>query len=384
MRYESIPVNYYPTTVIFIGNSKCLKEINSIIDNKKYIPKLFDDYQEAVTFLKKYKPHHYVEQRCLYKELIPRHCYTNIHVDFLKIRNSIYINNRFSEISAVIIDDDMKNINLLEICKQFCDMPFKKMIITRKIEEKSAIEAFNNGFINKFIHKGGPHFKQIINDSIHDLQMDYFQDMSNIIIKSLVDSNNIHWALHDPAFIQFFHHVCQKNDVVEYYLADECGSYLLFDSKGHPIWLAVKDEFAMSSAYETAKHNEMFSEENLHELKNNHKILFMFETCGREKNNVSDQMRSLHSAKTLKGKNGTYYYALIKKRNAYDIEKATPFSKYTAPKLGGRPLLDSQQVNRMLKTYGEGKSTVTDLCKIYHISRASFYNYLRKKKLEVD
>ena len=47
-------------------------------------------------------------------------------------------------------------------------------------------------------------------------------------------------------------------------------------------------------------------------------------------------------------------------------------------RLGGRPpLLDNRQVNRMFELYNEGKSTVAEICKIFNVSRPSFYNYLK-------
>ena len=51
-------------------------------------------------------------------------------------------------------------------------------------------------------------------------------------------------------------------------------------------------------------------------------------------------------------------------------------------RLGGRPhLLDNRQINRMIEMYDEQKNTVAEICKIYSISRPSFYNYLKKNKL---
>ena len=51
-------------------------------------------------------------------------------------------------------------------------------------------------------------------------------------------------------------------------------------------------------------------------------------------------------------------------------------------RLGGKPpLLDNRQINRMIELYNEGKSTVAEICKIFNISRPSFYNYLKNKKL---
>jgi DNA invertase Pin-like site-specific DNA recombinase len=50
-------------------------------------------------------------------------------------------------------------------------------------------------------------------------------------------------------------------------------------------------------------------------------------------------------------------------------------------RIGGRPpLLDSRQIKRMIEMYDEEKNTVAEICKIYDISRPSFYNYLNKRK----
>lgn len=52
-------------------------------------------------------------------------------------------------------------------------------------------------------------------------------------------------------------------------------------------------------------------------------------------------------------------------------------------RMGGRPpMLDNRQINRMIEMYNEQKNTVAEICKIYDISRPSFYNYLKKKKME--
>ena len=43
----------------------------------------------------------------------------------------------------------------------------------------------------------------------------------------------------------------------------------------------------------------------------------------------------------------------------------------------------TRKINRMIEMYNEQKNTVAEICKIYNISRPSFYNYLnnRKRKL---
>jgi DNA invertase Pin-like site-specific DNA recombinase len=50
-------------------------------------------------------------------------------------------------------------------------------------------------------------------------------------------------------------------------------------------------------------------------------------------------------------------------------------------RMGGRPpMLDNRQITRMIEMYDEQKNTVAEICKIYDISRPSFYNYLKRRK----
>lgn len=50
-------------------------------------------------------------------------------------------------------------------------------------------------------------------------------------------------------------------------------------------------------------------------------------------------------------------------------------------RMGGRPaMLDKKQIAKMKDYYQEQKMTVTDICKIFNISRPTLYNYLNKEK----
>ena len=51
-------------------------------------------------------------------------------------------------------------------------------------------------------------------------------------------------------------------------------------------------------------------------------------------------------------------------------------------RLGGRPpLLSDKQITKMMNHYDEQKLTIDEICKLYSISRPSFYNYLKKNKI---
>lgn len=50
-------------------------------------------------------------------------------------------------------------------------------------------------------------------------------------------------------------------------------------------------------------------------------------------------------------------------------------------RLGGRPpMLHAQQIKRMMDHYNQQKMTVAEICKLFNISRPTFYNYLKQDK----
>lgn len=54
-------------------------------------------------------------------------------------------------------------------------------------------------------------------------------------------------------------------------------------------------------------------------------------------------------------------------------------------RLGGRPpLLNEKQVTKMIAHYNEQKLTVEEICKLFAISKPSFYNYLNKRKKAIQ
>lgn len=67
---------------------------------------------------------------------------------------------------------------------------------------------------------------------------------------------------------------------------------------------------------------------------------------------------------------------LIKERTEAGLKAARARGR-----MGGRPpALDNRQISKMMKMYEDGNNTVTEICKIYDISRPSFYTYLKRVK----
>jgi DNA invertase Pin-like site-specific DNA recombinase len=63
-----------------------------------------------------------------------------------------------------------------------------------------------------------------------------------------------------------------------------------------------------------------------------------------------------------------------------DRTKAGLVAARARGRVGGRPaLLAPKQINRLKKLYDARKNTVEEICKIFTISRPTFYNYINQK-----
>lgn len=318
---EIIPAFYFPTTVLFIDDDRgYLEGIQNKLRVNKYFPKFCYKGRQALEFLKNYQPDPCAQTAMYWDDagLDQR----KIEVDVPAIRQGIYNSDRFSEISLVVVDHFMPDIKGLELCKQLQDKPFKKLMLTGEADEKLAVEAFNQGIIDMFIRKNTPNFYQLLDEAIYQLQQKYFQEMSTIVLNSIIADPqfpNISW-LNDPVFPKLFKQICEENNVVEYYLTDTYGSYLLLNADAKPSWLAVKDESGMEGTYEIGRDSDTpFPPEMLEEIKNRKKVLYLYEDGGLT-DDPEEAAISLHPATKLEGK-GTYYYASIDNPNAYDISR---------------------------------------------------------------
>lgn len=319
VKQQIIPACYFPTTVLFIDDDRSyLSGLRIKLNNEKYSPKFCYQGRRALEILQNYQPE-LCTQRAMYWDdtgLDRR----KIEVDVPTLREEIYEPERFSQISVIVVDHAMPDILGVDLCQQLQGKPFKKLMLTGEADEKLAVEAFNQGVIDMFIRKNTPNFYQLLNESICQLQQKYFQEISSIVLDSIIadpEFPNISW-LNDPVFSKLFKQICEENKVTEYYLTDTYGSYLLLDANAKPSWLAVKDESGMGGTYEIGRDSDTpFPDEMLEEIKSGKKVLYLYEKGGLT-DDPEEAARSLHPATKLAGKN-TYYYAYIKAQNAYDI-----------------------------------------------------------------
>ncbi|KTD17561.1 response regulator [Legionella jordanis] len=318
MNHFSIPTCYFPSTALFVDDSRDFL-LNFVLQLDEGLSfRVFDVPFEALDYIHQKRCElDMLSQRCLSEYTETKNCpLTNhtVNLDLAAIHAEIYNPRRFSEISVVVVDYAMPSMDGIEFCRRIGNKNIKKILLTGQADEKLAIEAFNEGLIHRYIQKSDPNVAELITKSISDLQLQYFQSMSEMIVRMLSVSSPS--CLHDRKFAEFFWKLRQEKGIVEYYLADNSGSFLLLDEDANAHFLIVKNEADMRLHYDLALDNGA-SEEVLDQLASGEKIPCVWQAHSQSKD-WGDWSSHLIPAKRLISAE-TYFYAYAKGPVLFDI-----------------------------------------------------------------
>jgi CheY-like chemotaxis protein len=298
---------YYPTTVIIVDdNQTFLDNLPSNLSDRSLYT-LFDTPLEALKFLQEHQnnlptPEDFYELTDDFSTGIP------LHVNIPKIHARLYDTKRFNTPTVLIVDHDMPGMNGIEFCRKLRDYPIKKIMLTGVADDKLAIQAFNDGIINKFILKDDPAVFEAIDKAIHDLQHDYFASLSELIIKNITTSTFS--LLQDKIFQNFFSNFLEKNKISEFYLTDTIGSFLLLNKQGNVIRLAVQSDEQVENYLEVAKDHEA-SADIIRALDNREKLICLFSEEDH-KQPVQKWDSYLHDANKIEELENVYYSIIEK------------------------------------------------------------------------
>ncbi|HHF7345663.1 TPA: response regulator [Legionella feeleii] len=324
----SIPTCYFPSTALFIDDSRdfLLNFVLQLDEGLAY--RVFDSPFDALDCIyKKRCELDLLSQRCLSEYTEAKNCpLTNhtVNLDLAAIHAEIYNSRRFSEISVVVVDYAMPEMDGVEFCRRIENTNIKKILLTGQADEKLAIEAFNEGLIDRYIQKSDPNVAELITKSIYDLQLHYFQAMSDIVVRMLSVTSPS--CLHDKKFADFFRQLRQEKGAVEYYLADNSGSFLLLDDDANVSFLIVKNESDMRLHYDLALDNGA-SEEVLDQLATGEKIPCFWQ-ANTQAPQWDDWSTCLVPAQRFVS-NEVYFYAYVQGPVLFDVRQEKVLSYHS-------------------------------------------------------
>lgn len=144
--------------------------------------------------------------------------------------NRISDNGRYNEISVVVVDYDMPEMNGLEFCRKLKNPNIKKILLTGQAGSDEAISAFNDNVIDYYIKKSDADLHKNLLRAIFDLQNRYFIDISSYIKIRAIDNKKL--LFNDSKLSEYFAKILQDNEVVEYYFMTNPPRYKLRSKSG--------------------------------------------------------------------------------------------------------------------------------------------------------
>lgn len=157
--------------------------------------------------------------------------------------------DRFNEPSLLITDYAMPNtkMNGFELCsevKRLCKeleiTPPKIILLSGQAGEDIAKEGLQKGYIDLYISKNDPGYNYKLNEAIQTLQLQFSQEQSATLSHEL--SKQPDFCLNDPHFIEFFKQLQQEHSIVEHFILNNRGDFLLSQYDGSLLWLKIVPE----------------------------------------------------------------------------------------------------------------------------------------------
>lgn len=238
---------FFPTTIVLIDDSRSF--LGTLVETLSFSNatfKRFFDPVNALEFINSMSDNNKLDISDIVS--IDEDCISgsqSLMVSVNRLHREIYNPERFSRISTVVVDYSMPAINGVDLCSRIRDKSIQRILLTGVADEKVAISAFNEGYINQFIKKGANNFEENVQASINRGIYRYFNSYTADLSRHLSASDRA--RLKDPIFANFFFNACLNKTFVEYYMLDTFGSYLFLNQSGKASLLSVLTEAEMQT-----------------------------------------------------------------------------------------------------------------------------------------
>ncbi|MFZ1107513.1 MAG: response regulator [Rhodomicrobium sp.] len=157
---------------------------------------------------------------------------------------------RFSRVSVVVVDFAMPSMTGFELLQKIKHLPVKKVLLTGKTGDSTAVAAFNEGLISLFLVKQDPDLLDKLRRIIRELQYGYFKDIAAPLepIAKLEDTA----FLDDPEIASWCDKLAERIGAVEHYLLPSPPGLMLVDESGQVTLAWINNQDRMRAQLEIA------------------------------------------------------------------------------------------------------------------------------------
>ncbi len=145
--------------------------------------------------------------------------------------------NRYAELSVVVCDYAMPGLNGIEVLEKVDDWSVVKILLTGVADEQIALDAFNDGIIDRFVMKNDPRAWHLVTEYAEELELQRQIQLQATNLDLLRKDHPQVFA--NRAFSRFFFDFREKMACVEYFFSDDPFGFYCVDREGFPLLLVV-------------------------------------------------------------------------------------------------------------------------------------------------
>lgn len=228
MASRSLLPYFHPTTTVVVDDNQLFLHTIDLRMPADMACCLHHDPRAALTFVNRKLALPTIPDRCIARDSASWR--GTIEFDLSLIEEEIKVTERFKRTSLVIVDYAMPQMNGIEFCQSIADPTVKKLMLTGAADEKTAVKAFNDGLIDRFIPKNERATLDMVVAYAQQLQHDYFDAQQEIIQSAIALEPPPFLAV--PALRDWMHCFRERGRYVEHYLVDEPPGFILLTASG--------------------------------------------------------------------------------------------------------------------------------------------------------
>lgn len=248
---------FHPTTLVVLDDDVTFLESFVFRHGEAMLCRPFDRAEAALAHIRAALPDPPRPARCLTSQTdddgsedwTPAN--RTITVRPALIQALVHDPRRFEEVSVVIVDYDMPDMDGITFCRQLSNLPVRRVMLTGKADEKIALAAFNERLIDGFLIKHEAQVTEKIFKTVDQLKNAYFSNITAPITRMLTLSGGT--PLGNLEFENHFVSVLKNESVVEYYLSSHPPGFFLVRDDGSCAFLLVQDEDSLCYHEEMAR-----------------------------------------------------------------------------------------------------------------------------------
>lgn len=308
---RNLPLFYYPGTWVYVDDDKTLLNCMALAFEAQGNYQLFSSPSACLEFLGQYvspssQQHFLSSNRNDEQYGVLQH--TVIDFDLTKIAALAHIPERHNEITAMVIDYHMPEMDGFTLSKACEKLSASKILLTGAAEEEEIISGFNQNYIQHYIQKGAVNLEEKLINQLKKSTHTYFQKITAPLLSHLEVENPL--PLSDPIFIDFFIDYCLRKNIREYYLIDKQGSFLCIDYHGKHFYFVVHTDRSLDALFAMYFTDKKFSPDLLDAINARQKIPFF--GLGKEAWHLdtAEWKHCFYDAESLEGRE-KYYWAEV-------------------------------------------------------------------------